>query len=418
MPSLKHSGEATDYPEEASEAGCCSAARSLVYGIPGAIFFVTKEQNKPLLALMELQDRVQALEGFRNDIFAIQDTHEMMQISSEQQPQVFLTASKEHAKAAPVHRIDSRAHLGGTESNSWTLNSKPRWHKYGPLMKAALERARAISAAVGGELSQGVIAKSVAGLSSDRDTASAIFDSDRQDSGSNSDSRDHGSCESTLAPKDELLELLDIIEKRGVQLKERVCEMEKSKNPDMMLPGGATSHSEVLEFHEKKLQARLKQMEEECAKLRLQVRHLRVTICCMEGERIACEEKLQASLCERKELEKKVHSLRMQFVRAGPSSLPPAKSEAVPWPATSLQGAEKLVGDVAKGIMTEEGKAEASSIVKESDLIELKMLLLIYTLENQALKEKADERDRHRSTKLSEWEATEASLLSDIQAID
>ncbi|XP_037519995.1 uncharacterized protein LOC119396750 isoform X2 [Rhipicephalus sanguineus] len=415
---LHSEGGIMDGPEEAGEAGCGSAARSLASGVPGPIFFLIKEQAKSLLAIKELQDRVQALEGFRNDIFfAIQDIQQTMQSSPERPPQVVLTASKEPAKAASVHRIDSRAPLGGSESKSWTLNPKPRRHKEGPLMTAVCGRARARSAAVGGELSQGVVAKPVASLSSKGDTASAILESDKQDSGLDSDCRDHGSRESTLAPKDELLALLDIIDERSVQLQERLREMEKSKNLDTMLRGGASSRSEVLEFHEKELQTRLSEMEVERTKHRMQVRQLQATIHRMEGERIACEEKLQASLCERKELEKKVHSLHMQYVRAGPSSLPLAKSDADPWPVTSLQGAQKLVSDVAKGITTEEGKAKVSNILKESSLLELKRLLLLYTLENQALKEKAEESDQHWFSKLSEWKATEASLRSDIQAL-
>ncbi|KAL3193506.1 hypothetical protein MRX96_016859 [Rhipicephalus microplus] len=380
-PSTAHSeGGIMDGPEEASEAGCGSAARSLASGVPGPIFFLIKEQAKSLLAIKELQDRVQALEGFRNDIFfAVQDIQQTMQSSSERPSQVVLTASKEPAKAASVHRIDSRAPLGVPESKSWTLNPKPRRHKDGPLVTAVCGRAKA--RIVSGELSQGVVAKpaTVASLSSKGDTASAILESDKQDSGLDSDCRDHGSRESTLAPKDELLVLLDRIDQRSVHLKERLHEMEKVMNSDTKLRGGASS--------------------------------------CYEGERVACEEKLQASLCEKKELEKKVHSLHMQYVRAGPSSLPLAKSDTNLWPTTSLQGAQKLASDVAKGITTEEGKAKVSNILKESNLLELKRLLLLYTLENQALKEKAEENDQHWFNKLSEWKATEASLRSDIQEL-
>ncbi|XP_054919091.1 uncharacterized protein [Dermacentor andersoni] len=419
-PQSLHSEGEMDGPEEASEAACGPAARNLASGVPGPIFFLIKEQAKSLLAIKELQDRVQALEGFRNDIFfAIQDIQQNMQSSPHRPPQVSLTSSKEPTKATSAHRIDSRVPLDAPESKTWTLNPKPRRHKDGSLMTAVCGRARAKSAGVGSELSQGVVAKptTVASLSSKGDTASAILESDKQDSGLDSDCRDHGSRESTLAPKDELLTLLDIIGERSLQLKERMHEMEKSKGLDSVLRGGASSRSDVLEFHEKELQARLSEMEVERTKHRLQVRQLQATIHHMEGERIACEEKLQASLSERKELEKKVHSLHMQYVRAGPSSLPLAKSYADPWPAASLQAAQTLVGDVARGITTEEGKAKVSNILKESNLLELKRLLLLYTLENQKLKEKADESDQHWFKKLSEWKATEASLRSDIQSL-
>lgn len=406
-----------DGPDEASEAG--SAARSLASGVPGPIFFLIKEQAKSLLAIKELQDRVQALEGFRNDIFfAIQDIQQTMQTSSDRPPQVrLLSSTKEPSKLAPASRSDPRAPSGGAESKSWTVNAKPRRHKDGNLTTTVCGRARAKSAG-GGELGQGVVAKptAVASLSSKGDTASAILESDKQDSGLDSDCRDHGSRESTLAPKDELLALLEVIGERSVQLKERVRQMEKATGWDSAQRG--SSRSEVLEFHEKELRARLNEIEVERTKHRMVVRQLQATIHRMEGEKVACEEKLQASLSERKELEKKVHSLHMQYVRGGPSSLPLSKPEAAEaWPSTSLHslGAQKLAGECAKGITSEEGKAKVSTILKESNLLELKKLLLLYTLENQALREKANEVEQHWFTKLSEWKATEASLRTDIQ---
>ncbi|KAK8769852.1 hypothetical protein V5799_013683 [Amblyomma americanum] len=416
----QHPDGGMDDPYEASEAGCGSAARSLASGVPGPIFFLIKEQAKSLLAIKELQDRVHALEGFRNDIFfAVQDIQQTMESSSDRPPQVRLLSSiKEPSKPVSECRGETRAPSGGPESKSWTVNAKPRRHKDETLMTTVCGRARAKGAGVGsGEPGQGVVAKptTVASLSSKGDTASAILESDKQDSGLDSDCREHGSRESTLAPKDELLSLLDIIDERSVQLKERVRQMEKATGWDSARQG---SRSEVLEFHEKELQARLNQIEVERTKHRMVVRQLQATIHRMEGEKIACEEKLQASLSERKELEKKVHSLHMQYVRGGPSSLPLAKPEASgAWPSTSLHslGAQKLAGECAQGITSEEGKAKVSTILKESSPLELKKLLLLYTLENQALREKANEVEQHWFTKLSEWKASEASLRTDIK---
>ncbi|KAH6946973.1 hypothetical protein HPB50_016273 [Hyalomma asiaticum] len=405
-----------DDAEEASEAGCGSVDGNLESGVLGPISFLIKEQAKSLLAIKELQDRVKTLHEFRNDTVASQEIQQTIQSNLERPLQVFLTASKEPTKAASVHRTDSRAPLSGLESKSWTVNLKPRRHKDGPLMTAVSSRARAGSAAVGGGLSQGAAAKSLASLSSKGDTASAILESDEQDSGLDSDCREHGSRESTLAPKDELMELLEVIQEQSVQLQERMRKMEKSKNLDMMLRGGAASRSEELEFHEKELRARLSEMEVERSKHRLQVRQLQATIHRIEGERVACVKKLQTSLSERKELEK-VHSLYMQYARAGPSYLHLANSYADLWSAASPQGTQQLLGDIAKGITTAEGKAKVSNILKESNVLELKRLLLVYKLENQALKEKADESDQHWFAKLSEWKAAEAALRVDIQTL-
>ncbi|XP_077532659.1 javelin-like isoform X1 [Haemaphysalis longicornis] len=409
-------------PEDAGESGPGSAAKSLASGVPGPIFFLIKEQAKSLLAIKELQDRVQALEGFRNDIFfAIQDIQQTMQSTPGRSPQIRPLSSSEPAKSAVASRSDSRALPGVSTSKSWTQNPKPRRHKEA-LMTAACGRTKGKSSGSGSDLSPGVVAKPlVASLSSTvkGESTSAVLDSDKQDSGLDSDCRDHGSRESTLAPKDELLTLLDIIDERGLQLQQRVREMEKGW--DAALRGGAvggSSSSEVLEFHEKELQSRLSEMEVERSKHRTMVRQLQATIHRMEGERIACEEKLQASITEKEELEKKVHSLHMQYVRGGgPRSLP-INASTDPWPAgPSLHslGAQKVAGDTDPGIATEESKAKVSSILKESNLLELKKVLLLYTLENQALRKKLEEGNRQWFGKLSEWKATEASLRSDIQ---
>ncbi|KAK8756979.1 hypothetical protein V5799_000320 [Amblyomma americanum] len=342
-----------------------------------------------------------------------------MQSSSDRPPQVRLLSSiTEASKPVSECRGETRAPSGGAESKSCTVDAKPRRHKDGTLMTTVCGRAQAKGAGVGsGEPGQGVVAKptTAARLSSRRDTASAILVSDKQDSGLDSHCRDHGSRESTLAPKDELLSLLDIIDERSVQLKERVRQMEKATGWDSAQQG---SRSEVLEFYEKELQARLNQIEVERTKHRMVVRQLEATIHRMEGEKVACEEKLQDSLSERKELEKKVHSLHMQYVSGVPSSLPLAKPEAAEaWPSRSLHslGAQKLARECAQGITSKEGKAKVSTILKESNPLELKKQLLLYTLENQALREKANEVEQHWFTKLSEWKATEASLRTDIQ---
>lgn len=408
-------------PEDVGESGSGSAAKSLASGVPGPIFFLIKEQAKSLLAIKELQDRVQALEGFRNDIFfAIQDIQQTMQSTPDRSPQIRPLSSSEPAKSALACRSDYRALPGVSTSKSWTLNPKPRRHK-DALMTTACGRTRGKSSGGGSDLAPGVVAKPlVASLSPTvkGDTTSAILDSDKQDSGLDSDCRDHGSRESTLAPKDELLTLLDIIDERGVQLQQRVREMEKGWDAALRGAVGGSTSSEMLEFHEKELQSRLSEMEVERSKHRTMVRQLQATIHRMEGERIACEEKLQASITEKEELEKKVHSLHMQYVRGGgPRSLP-IKASTDPWPAgPSLHslGAQKGAVDTDKGIATEEGKAKVSSILKESNLLELKKVLLLYTLENQALRKKMEESNQSWFGKLSEWKATEASLRSDIQ---
>ncbi|KAH9360924.1 hypothetical protein HPB48_009097 [Haemaphysalis longicornis] len=323
-------------PEDAGESGPGSAAKSLASGVPGPIFFLIKEQAKSLLAIKELARSSSGArrlsEGPSSSPFRI--IQQTMQSTPGRSPQIRPLSSSEPAKSAVASRSDSRALPGVSTSN--------------------------------------------------------LLDSDKQDSGLDSDCRDHGSRESTLAPKDELLTLLDIIDERGLQLQQRGA-----------LVGGSSS-SEVLEFHEKELQSRLSEMSVERSKHRTMVRQLQATIHRMEGERIACEEKLQASITEKEELEKKVHSLHMQYVRG---RRPPLHS----------LGAQKVAGDTDPGIATEESKAKVSSILKESNLLELKKVLLLYTLENQALRKKLEEGNRQWFGKLSEWKATEASLRSDIQ---
>uniref|UniRef100_A0A0K8RKP5 Uncharacterized protein n=1 Tax=Ixodes ricinus TaxID=34613 RepID=A0A0K8RKP5_IXORI len=145
------------------------------------------------------------------------------------------------------------------------------------------------------------LSSQVASTSTKGDTTSTILESDKQDSGLDSDCREHGSQESILAPKDELLLLLEMIGERGVQLQEKVQEMEQAQAS--MGPGrgcAPRSHSELLEFHGKELRARLSEMEVERANYRTMVRQLQSTIHRLEGEKMAYEHKLQATLIEKK----------------------------------------------------------------------------------------------------------------------
>lgn len=403
---------------------CMSSIRSDAdLTVSGPVFFLIKEQAKSLLAIKELQDRVQALEGSRNDIFfAIQDIQQTMHQSANT-AQIKLSSGGVPVHSASTLASEDTASPSGSSSKSWTLNPKPRRHK-DVLVSVSCVRTKAKGGVC--ELNRNAVKPSATSLSSrvastsaKGDTTSVILESDKQDSGLDSDCRDHASRESTLAPKDELLVLLEMIDERGIRLREKVQEMEKSQT-SMGESAGSTlkSHSDMLEFHGKELQARLSEMELERANCRTMVRQLQSTIHRLEGEKTAFEHKLQATIYEKKQLEKKVHSLHMQYVRGDPSSLPPSKVES--WPTThskessGLSDLEKLRTD-ARGVKSDEGKAKVSNILRESNPLELKKLLLLYTLENQALQEKANEKDQKWYSKLSDWKTTEASLRTDIQ---
>lgn len=408
-------------------AGMClsSAKSSPDLSVPGPIFFLIKEQAKSLLAIKELQDRVQALEGFRNDIFfAIQDIQQTMHHPARQ-PQIKVPPDSVPVSSASGASGEECVSPSSSNFKSWTLNPKPRRHK-DTVLTSACARTKVKDGSACELSSRGALkppatslSSQVASTSTKGDTTSTILESDKQDSGLDSDCREHGSQESILAPKDELLLLLEMIGERGVQLQEKVQEMEQAQaSMGQGRDCAPRSHSELLEFHGKELQARLSDMEVERANYRTMVRQLQSTIHRLEGEKMAYEHKLQATLAEKKQLEKKVHSLHLQYVRGEPSSVPFLKAES--WPtahsqdAQSLGGLERLRREV-KGIKSEEGKAKVSTILRESNPIELKKLLLLYTLENQALQEKAEEKEQKWYSNLSEWKTTEASLRTDIQ---
>lgn len=404
--------------------GLSSAKASSDLSVPGPIFFLIKEQAKSLLAIKELQDRVQALEGFRNDIFyAIQDIQQTMHYPARQS-QLKVPPDDVPVRSASVPSGEGCVSPNSSNFKSWTLNPKPRRHKdtvVTPCARTKVKDGSTCKLSSRSTLKPPAtsLSSQAASTSTKGDPTSTILESDKQDSGLDSDCREHGSQESILAPKDELLLLLEMIDERGVQLQEKVQEMEQAQaSMGQGRDCAPRSHSELLEFHRKELQARLSEMEVERENYRTMVRQLQSTIHRLEGEKVAYEHKLQATLVEKKQLERKVHSLHLQYVRGEPSSVPPLKAES--WPlahcqdAQSLSGLERLRREV-KGIKSEEGKAKVSAILRESNPIELKKLLLLYTLENQSLQDKAEKKDQKWYSDLSEWKTTEASLRTDIQ---
>lgn len=96
------------------------------------------------------------------------------------------------------------------------------------------------------------------------------------------------------------------------------------------------------------------------------VRQLQSTIHRLEGEEMAYEHKLQATLVEEKHLEKKVPSLHLQYVRGVPSCVPFWKTEG--WSTAHSQDAESLAGlerlrRKVENIKPKEDKAKVSTIL-------------------------------------------------------
>ncbi|KAG0412582.1 hypothetical protein HPB47_010272 [Ixodes persulcatus] len=103
------------------------------------------------------------------------------------------------------------------------------------------------------------------------------------------------------------------------------------------------SHSEFLEFHGTEVQVRLSVTQEvERTNNRTMVRQLQLAIYRLEGEKMAYEHKLHATLVERKQLEREVHSLHLQYVRGEPSYVPFLKAES--WPKAHSLDAQRLSG--------------------------------------------------------------------------
>ncbi|XP_064458273.1 uncharacterized protein LOC135368730 isoform X2 [Ornithodoros turicata] len=383
--------------------------------VPGPIFFLIREQAKSLLAIKELQERVQALEGFRNDIFfAIHDIQKSMHHPVK---------PASHGTSPLVQSSQSSVNAGSSSScHTSKISPKTSWAKSQRLTGTNSSRIRTkptvvISKAESPTKRPASLSSQVTAIKGD---ASTTLESDKQDSGLDSDCRDHASGvpNNSIAAEDELLLLLDEIGERGLKLREKVQEMEKGHNT-YSDTGFSHNHScpnqsSMLEFHSKELQARLSQMEIERTNYRATVQKLQSVIHRLEGEKTACEDRLQSAVNEKQQLEKKIYGLHMQYVHGEPGSLPLSKGES--WTGESPQDPPSLQEKNArKGMRSEEGKAKVSAILRENNPLELQRLLLFYTLENQSLQQKIEESDQKWFAKLCDWKTTESSLRADIQ---
>lgn len=399
-------------------------AESRDMAIPGPVFFLIREQAKSLLAIKELQDRVQYLEGSRNDIFfAIRDIQQGMHHPVVKPSQVSHGTSTSKSSNNSVDTSCTKHPLPdkSVSRSSWTLSQKAQRHTIASTNRARTKSSVVITKQNSPTKRPASLCPQVTAVKGDTSTN---LESDKQDSGLDSDCRDHGigALSNSIAPKDELLFLLDMISERGLQLREKVEEMEKAQESPSKDTGFPRNHScpsqhSMLEFHSKELQARFSEMEMERTAYRTTVQQLRSVIHRLEGEKTACEERLQSAIYEKQQLEKKIHDLHLQYVRGEPSSLPLSKGEC--WTSEhstdlpSLQG--KTSSGSSKGVRSDEGKARVSTILRENDPLELQKLLLLYTLENQSLQQKIEEREQKWFGKLRDWKTTEASLRADIQ---
>ncbi|XP_064458281.1 uncharacterized protein LOC135368733 [Ornithodoros turicata] len=248
--------------------------------------------------------------------------------------------------------------------------------------------------------------------------ASTTLETDKQDRlDSGCFDRASGVPNNARAAEDELLLLLDEIGERGLKLREKVQDMEKRHNAysDSSFPHNHScpNQSSMLEFQSKELQARLSQMEIERTNYRATVLKLQSVIHRLEGEKTACEDRLESAVNEKQQLEKKIHDLHIQYVHGEPGSLPFSKGES--WTSKCRQDPPSLQQKNAREEMRFQGKAKVSAILRENNPLELQRLLLLYTLENQSLQLKIEECDQKWFARLCDWKTTESSLRADNQ---
>lgn len=248
-----------------------------------------------------------------------------------------------------------------------------------------------------------------------------ILDCDKQDSGLESD---HGqgvnlqtdsknilpdSFNKNKKDQDELLVLLDIIKERGISLRQEVDDLKELTRSDIdlnSLPVDVEVEKEMERLHTEKesLQQLIEEVEDEKLSMKNKLVFLEMASQELKEENKKLIDNLELALSEKQQLEMKIHSLHMQFVKG--TSTPKADS----WPPLRFKNSER-----PKKLDKESSHLKISHILNETNMLELQRKLLLYLMENEVLYAKLWHAEQSLTSRTSEWKKKEVNLHSRIR---
>lgn len=236
---------------------------------------------------------------------------------------------------------------------------------------------------------------------------SSKSDSLNKDSGigASENSFDHPDTNKNADDEDELLKLLDLIDQKSVNLLKQVegsADQEDTKRASEMGDSSSALLLDNLLFEKVDAQRQLSEVKAERDELRQRLAKLELATEAVTKERIKVQKQLHLTLQENQNLQDKIHN-------SGDHKL---KSESLGY----MEDIEKANIKRKYLQFSEKSRIKVSTILKETNILELQKQLLTYVMENDVLRAKLEQEGPSR---LTNWLKVETRLKNELkEALD
>lgn len=374
----------------------CSSRRSTGnaqsdMAISAPIYFLIREHAKSLVAIKELRERMTATEVFQGNVAtAFQNIQQ--KIVCDHGCRKFPRNGTKYSVNEVVQQVSPTCGSGHFKSSSLKLGKSQCFSSVHP----------------SSDILNNVCADSKVRLTMESDN--------KQDSGLDSDCRDHGQDSSLtlvtdtfnivcakrgisqsdcdmLEADDELTILLDVINEKGLTLRKQLDNLSQkhnTKDKDYLMK----YQHDMLSTHQTKrnIDMKLKLVEKEKKTLCDKVMQLEVACQELDRERKWLEERLEIALLEKCQLELHIHGLYVQYVKTDSSKTCQCSDDFTAGLGFSPKNSQPEKQVESKSVFTKENsQIKIPSILNETNILELQKQLITCIMENEVLHAKAQQ---------------------------
>ncbi|XP_013772592.2 uncharacterized protein LOC106457691 [Limulus polyphemus] len=352
--------------------------------IPAPVYFLLREHAKSLVAIKELQERVKVNEAFQDSVATAFQGIQQQVMCDHECERSFRNKYSSNEVIRPVPATSESGHF-----KSSGLGLKASHHLAS--LHATPSFLNNIPADSKGRLTMESDNKQDSGLDSDcRDlgqnsSLKLISDTYNFNMCAQVERDQRESCESGVG--DELSVLLDTINQKGLVLRKQLDNIDKER--DIKNGECLTNYLQdlVSNHHTRNtIEVKLKQVEKERNSLHDKVMQLELACQELESERKLLEERLEITLFEKDQLEFRIHDLYDQYVK-------PDVTESGHWSDDKIAGLD-LISKNGKSRKLEvsysfplgvTSQVKVSSVLKETNILELQRQLITCVMENDVL---------------------------------
>ncbi|XP_035217393.1 ELKS/Rab6-interacting/CAST family member 1-like isoform X2 [Stegodyphus dumicola] len=337
--------------------------------INGPVFFLIQQQAKSTVAIQALQSRMAVLESIQERLMrAIDDVHQHLAPSKDAKNCTNLLKNPNsiiHAKLSPENNSASDKKLKFVDTE--TSNSRS------DTSKAELSKSDSFN----------------------KDSGIGASESSLVNTDPSKDTED----------EDELLQLLEIIDQKSLVLLQQVEGAESSEKAKLIPEMDEQSSAMLLDnllFEKVDTQRQLSEVKAERDELRRRLVKLELATEAVTKEKVRVQQQLDATLLENQKLQEKIQN-------TGESKF---KTESIGY----LADIERA--NIKRKYLqySEKSRRKVSSILKETNVLELQKQLLTYVMENDVLRAKLQQDEPSR---MANWLKIESRLRKELkEALD